>query len=78
MVEQINGISNAGLSALFQAEGLKRFLVRGTLNAIVHPISGEFFFCVPDHFPSDSATLLSLNAFTFSFCSSKPGFPPYS
>lgn len=38
MVEQINGFSTAGLSVLFQAEGLKRFPARGAFNAIKHPI----------------------------------------
>lgn len=32
-VEQINGFSTAVLSALFQAEGSERFLVRGAFNA---------------------------------------------
>lgn len=46
MVEQINGFSTAGLAALFQAEGLKRFSARGAYNAIEHPISGESFLGV--------------------------------
>lgn len=41
MVQHIYGSSTAGLSALFQAEGLIRFSVRGAFNAIDHPVSGE-------------------------------------
>lgn len=41
MVPQINGFSTAGLSALFQAEGLIRFSVRGAFNAVDHPVSGD-------------------------------------